>query len=446
MLTSSTAARPARRAAVGAALPGVELRVAATPGAPGEILVRSPDTMLGYLEAWDESSGPALRNPVDDDGWLPTGDIGVLEADGELRITGREKDIVIRGGLNVSAVEVEHALEDTDGVEKLVVVGVPHEILGEQIAAVVATRDGAAFDQVESSLKARAASVSAPAPDVYVHIDEMPMTPTGKVRKGALRDMVIDVLGLPERKKGFAIDAPDEVTNASAQIAWPGGGEANGRTPVDLTHPIRQGMVSFPSPNHPTPEVTVLARHEDQGRMTRRLVLGTHTGTHLDAPLHFIPGGGAVESIALERLVGPAQVADLSHIRPLSEVSREATERALGGPPRHSRVLLRFDWSRRFVDLGFYTDSPYLSLEACQWLLDSGVDVLGMDTPSPDNPAHGQDSDVDSPNHQLLLGAGVVLLEYLTNLAALGEEVFLLALPLPVEGADGAPMRVIAFT
>jgi arylformamidase len=68
-----------------------------------------------------------------------------------------------------------------------------------------------------------------------------------------------------------------------------------------------------------------------------------------------------------------------------------------------------------------------------------------MDTPSPDNPAHGQDSDTDSPNHQLLLGAGVILLEYLTNLAALPTDVFLLALPLPVEGADGAPMRVIAF-
>ena len=98
--------------------------------------------MLGYLEGWDKSSGPALRNPVNGDGWFPTGDIGVLEADGELRITGREKDIIIRGGVNVSAVEVERALDDADGVETLVVVGVPHEILGEQIAAVVATRDG----------------------------------------------------------------------------------------------------------------------------------------------------------------------------------------------------------------------------------------------------------------------------------------------------------------
>ena len=180
--------------------------------------------------------------------------------------------------------------------------------------------------------------------------------------------------------------------------------------------------------------------------MTRRLVLGTHTGTHLDAPLHFIPGGGTVDSIAIERLVGPAQVADLSYCGPLSEVSRDALERALGGSPRHSRVLLRFDWSRRFVDLGFYSESPYLSIEACQWLLDGGVDVLGMDTPSPDNPEHGQDSEVDSPNHQLRLGAGVILLEYLANLEALSEEVLLLALPLPVQGADGAPMRVIAFT
>jgi kynurenine formamidase len=274
---------------------------------------------------------------------------------------------------------------------------------------------------------------------VYVHIDEMPMTPTGKVRKGALRDMVIDVLGLPERKKGFTVDARDE---APESLNGPWG---EGRRLIDLTHPIREGMVSFPSPNHPTPQVTVLARHEEQGRMTRRIVLGTHTGTHLDAPLHFIPGGDAVDSLALGRLVGPAQVADLSRCAPLSEVSREDLERSLGGAPRHPRVLLRFDWSARFVDLGFYEESPYLADDACRWLIDCGVDVLGMDTPSPDNPAHGQDSDTDSPNHQLLLGAGVILLEYLTNLAALPTDVFLLALPLPVEGADGAPMRVIAF-
>jgi kynurenine formamidase len=205
-------------------------------------------------------------------------------------------------------------------------------------------------------------------------------------------------------------------------------------------------MVSFPSPNHPAPQVTVLATHQREGRMTRRLVLGTHTGTHLDAPLHFIPGGDAVDALALERLVGPAQVADLSDVGPRSEVAREQLERALGGRPRHPRVLLRFDWSSRFVDLGFYSESPFLSSSACRWLVDCGVDVLGMDTPSPDDPAQGQGAAVDSPNHHLLLGAGVVLLEYLTNLDQLGAEIFLVALAVPVEGADGAPTRVIAFT
>jgi arylformamidase len=205
-------------------------------------------------------------------------------------------------------------------------------------------------------------------------------------------------------------------------------------------------MLSFPGPNHPLPEVIVLARHETQGRMTRRLVLGTHTGTHLDAPLHFIPGGAPVEAIALTSLVGPANVANLSDFKALEEVSSAALERALGGAPRHPRLLLRFDWSRRFGDLSFYSRSPYLSEDACRWLLDAGVNVLGMDTPSPDDPRHAQDNATDSPNHHLLLGAGVVLIEYLTNLDRLSTEVFLVALPLPVEGADGAPMRVIAFT
>lgn len=441
LLTSSTARTPARRGCVGRPLPGVELRIAGGVRAPGPILARSDDTMLGYLERWEEQAGPRLRPAREPDGWFATGDIGVLEPDGELRITGREKDIIIRGGVNVSGLEVERALAGAQGVERLAVVGVPHEILGEQIAAVIATGSGAAFEQVEAALKTRAAAQSAPAPDVYVHIDEMPITPTGKVRKGALREMVIDALGLPERGKEFTVAIEGGEVEAEADAPWSSLG-----SPVDLTHRIREGMVSFPSPNHPTPEVTLLARHEHQGRMTRRLVLGTHTGTHLDAPLHFIPGGDAVETLELTRLVGLADVADLSHVEPRSEVSREQLERALGGPPRHPRVLLRFDWAKRFVDLGFYSESPFLANAACQWLLDSGVDVLGMDTPSPDDPARGQGADVDSPNHHLLLGAGVVLLEYLANLELLGDEVFLVALPIPVEGADGAPMRVIAFT
>jgi arylformamidase len=476
LVAASTPRHPSRRGSVGRALPGVDLRVMAQEGASGPIVIRSPDAMAGYLKGREEGGRLELHCTANRDGWLETGDIGTIDSDGELRITGRQKDIVIRGGINISTAEVERALtgaggvehhgasgvehhgaggvehhgasgvehHSAGGIEHLAAVGVPHELLGEQIAVVFATTDSANPAEVEATLRNRSAADSAPRADVYVHIDEMPLTPTGKIRKGTLRDMVIDLLNLPKSAKGFTVDAQE----AAGDIDLPARDlPARLRNiPVDLTHPIRHGMLSFPSPNHPAPEVTVLARHETHGRMTRRLLLGTHTGTHLDAPLHFIPGGEAVETIALTRLIGPAHVANLSDFGALGEVSRAALERALGGAPRHPRLLLRFDWSRRFGDLSFYSHSPYLSTDACRWLLDSGVNVLGMDTPSPDDPRHTRESAGDSPNHHLLLGAGVVLLEYLTRLDRLGEEIFLVALPLPVEGADGAPIRAIAFT
>lgn len=441
LATASTPPHPAPRGGVGRALPGVDVRVLAAVGEPGPIGIRCADTMVGYLRDCEQGR-PRFDDAAAPDGWMETGDLGTLDADGELRITGRTKEIIIRGGVNVSAVEVERALNGAGPVQRIAVVGVPHEILGEQIAVVVSLAEDMAFEDVERALREAAGALEdGHRPDTYLQIDEMPSTPTGKVRKGALRDLVIDALGLPARGKEFTVDTVDAPpAPASGGGGWPTS------APVDLTHPIRAGMVSFPSPNHPTPEVTVLARHEDQGRMTRRLVLGTHTGTHADAPLHFVAGGGTIDAVGLDTLVGPAQLADLSDVGDLEEVSRERLERALGGPPRHPRVLLRFDWARRFVDLDFYHRSPYLATDACQWLVDHGVRLIGFDLASPDDPRLGQDSEVDSPNHHLLLGAGVILLEYLANLDQLpAGDVHLVALPLPIAGGDGAPMRVIAF-
>lgn len=440
LVSASSARHPSRRGRVGRTLPGIELRVPTQADSPGPILVRSPDMTAGYVNGCDADGRLQLEGAAGSDGWLQTGDIGAIDADGELRITGRQKDIIIRGGTNISAAEVEHVLAEVQGIEHLAAVGVPHELMGEQVAVVFATADGASVAEVEATLRSAAVAEGAAGADVYVHIDEMPLTPTGKIRKGALRDMVIDLLDLPESAKGFTVDAQQPAAAVKAPERLLLG------VPIDLTHPVRHGMLSFPSPNHPSPEVTVLARHETQGRMTRRLVLGTHTGTHLDAPLHFIADGEPVEAIAPSRLIGPAAVVDLSGFDALEEVSRAALEHALGGAPGHPRLLLRFDWSRRFGDLSFYSSSPYLSEDACRWLLDAGVDVLGMDTPSPDDPRNDHTSTSDSPNHHLLLSAGVVLLEYLTNLDHLSEEVFLIALPLPIEGGDGAPMRAIAFT
>ena len=433
LATASTPAAPAPPGTVGTPLPGVEVEVRAG----GEIFLRSPDMLAGYVE--DAAAG-RLALPLDADGWLPTGDTGTVAEDGSLAITGRSKEIVIRGGVNVSPTEVERVLRAQEAVDSVAVVGIPHRVLGEDLAAVVVLRDGLDLEEVEPALKSAAREgLEAPQqPGVYVQIDELPATPTGKVRKGALRDLVIDRLGLPPRTKGFTPDPADGV------VAAPGRPAPGGRV-VDLTHDIREGMTTFPGPNHPRVEVTVLARHHLEGRATRRLVLGTHTGTHVDAPLHFLPDGGSVDQLSLESLVGPAHVVDLSDAEPLEAVDVERLRAALGGRPQHPRVLLRYGWSHRFDTESYYVDWPHLAEEVCPWLVEHGVRLLGMDTPSPDDPRLGFGSERDSPNHHVLLGAGVILLEYLANLDQLqSPDVFLVALPLRVAGADGAPARVIA--
>ena len=89
---------------------------------------------------------------------------------------------------------------------------------------------------------------------------------------------------------------------------------------IDLSLPIEEGMMTFPTHWHPVVEVTVLGRHGIEGRETRKIVLGTHTGTHADAPRHFIPNGGTIDEIPLEILIGPASVADFTDCRALQEI------------------------------------------------------------------------------------------------------------------------------
>lgn len=436
LISTSTPSEPASPGGVGRVLEGVELRFDEL----GRILVDSPDTTLGYLDTHRVEQPFSL--PLVDGRWFDTGDIGSIDASGELRITGRVKDVIIRGGVNVSPIELERVLGAHEDVEEIAVVGAPHELLGEDVIAVVRCREGIALDAIEPELRviAREQLDAAQQPGAYVQIDDFPVTPTGKIRKAALRDIVIDYLGLSKQAKGFTVDVPGP---AAAQ-RW---GELEGARLVDLSHRIVEGMTSFRAPYHTAPEVVVTARHETEGRAVRRLTLGTHSGTHVDAPLHFIPAGPALHELPLETFVGPAAVARLTPIEPLTEIGAARLRDALGGSLRHPRLLLELGWSRYWDDPEmFYGQAPYLSTEACTWLLAEGVRLIGMDTPSPDDPRLGRGAAVDSPNHKLLLGRGVVLCEYLTNLETLGsDEVFLIALPLPVEGADGAPARVVAF-
>ena len=213
---------------------------------------------------------------------------------------------------------------------------------------------------------------------------------------------------------------------------------------IDLSYPIEEGMPTFAAPWHPVVEITILGRHAYEGRATRKLSLGTHTGTHVDAPLHFIKDGRSIESLSVDVLVGPARVVKFPNCPPGKRVEVDELAPILAGK-NYTRVLFRYDWSRYWKTAQFYENWPHLSLAAAQFLLDEGVKLVGMDSPSPDNPGDNSRSGNDSPVHKLLMNRDVILVEYLTNLGEIaGDEVELAACPLNILGSDGAPARCVA--
>mgnify|MGYP001167410200 CR=1 FL=1 len=213
---------------------------------------------------------------------------------------------------------------------------------------------------------------------------------------------------------------------------------------IDLTYAIHEGMTTFPVHWHPFVEITQLGRHGIENRETRKVILGTHTGTHMDAPLHFIREGHTIDQVPLELMVGPARLVDFSHAKSKQEFGVVDFKRALGRE-RPERLVLRFDWSRHWGALKYYNEQPFISEDAGQWLIDRGVRLLGMDTPQVDSPDNGRTGPKDSPLHKIMLGQGCWFVEYMTNLKKIKNPIFeFIVLPLKILGADGAPCRCLA--
>jgi acyl-CoA synthetase (AMP-forming)/AMP-acid ligase II len=151
-------------------------------GVDGEILARGPAMFLGYCEARQTAEA------ISDDGYFRTGDIGHITPEGALLISGRKKDLIIRGGENISAKEIEDVLHAHPGVEEASVVAMPHERLGEGICAYIILKPHAAPD--EAALKAHVAAsglAKQKIPELFEFVTELPRTASGKVRKDQLR-------------------------------------------------------------------------------------------------------------------------------------------------------------------------------------------------------------------------------------------------------------------
>jgi acyl-CoA synthetase len=158
----------------------VEIRLAPD----GEILSRGPDLCLGYTDA------ALTAATFDEEGWYHTGDIGVLDADGYLTITGRKSDVIIRGGENISALEVEEVLLDLPGIAEAVVVGAPDSGLGERVAAVLRLKPGHAmptFAQVRDHFADRGVARQK-WPERLLEVSDFPRTASGKIQKRLVRE------------------------------------------------------------------------------------------------------------------------------------------------------------------------------------------------------------------------------------------------------------------
>jgi acyl-CoA synthetase (AMP-forming)/AMP-acid ligase II len=142
-----------------------------------EILLRSPTQMTGYIGV-DES-------PIDTDGWLHTGDLGRRDDEGRLWITGRAKDLIIRGGENIAPAAVERALTSIDGIVEAAVIGVPHPEFGEEVCAFVVISGGLTAESLTQQLHGQIASFAVPSL-WYLQADPLPTNQTGKIDKPAL--------------------------------------------------------------------------------------------------------------------------------------------------------------------------------------------------------------------------------------------------------------------
>ncbi|MHB9150664.1 MAG: cyclase family protein [Thermoleophilia bacterium] len=209
--------------------------------------------------------------------------------------------------------------------------------------------------------------------------------------------------------------------------------------PVDLTQPVRSGMPVYPG--DPPVAVTPGATHETHGYAASRVELGTHSGTHLDAPFHFFPDGARLDAYPAGRFFGTGLVLDLRRAGlEIGEPAVLAAAEEGGGLRPGDFAVVWTGWDAHFGE-DTMVEHPYLTPDAARMLVAAGVSLVATDALNIDA-STGEDYLV----HLILLGADVLIVENLRALESLGAGRASFAfLPLRLEGADGAPVRAVGW-
>ena len=200
----------------------------------------------------------------------------------------------------------------------------------------------------------------------------------------------------------------------------------------DATLPIQEGMVTFPG-DPPFQIKPFFQRNKGDPFDLALMSVGTHLGTHVDPPEHYLDGGSTVDEIPLEILVGPGVVLDM---RGKSQVDRKALEEAPLGD--HVRVLFKTDNGPRLLQSSFHEDFVHLTEDGARYLVEQNVCLVGNDYLSIEryqNPG--------APVHHILLEAGALVVEAVNLLEIPPGPYEIFCLPVKIKGADGAPARIL---
>jgi arylformamidase len=200
----------------------------------------------------------------------------------------------------------------------------------------------------------------------------------------------------------------------------------------DATVLIREGMLTFPG-DPPFKIDPFFSRAKGDPFDLALMSINTHLGTHVDPPAHYLDGGATVEQIPLEIMIGPGVVLDMAG---RSRIDRQALEES--DLQDHARILFKTDNSKLLSSSEFHEQYTYLTEDAAAYLVEKGVRLVGTDYFSIEkyrNPA--------APVHTTLLKAGVLIVETLNLLDIPAGPCEIYCLPLKIQGADGAPARVI---
>jgi kynurenine formamidase len=210
---------------------------------------------------------------------------------------------------------------------------------------------------------------------------------------------------------------------------------------VDLSHPISADTQVYPG--DPVPQLNPATTIDRDGYNVLHVSIGSQTGTHVDAPYHFLADGARIDAMELSMFLGPATVVDLRGLSPRSTISWPQLE-PVSTMPEGSILVLQTGWSQYWRSRA-YLDHPFLGQDAAEGIVAAGIRTVAIDAMSVDEtvPPGGESGSFAA--HDVLLGAGGAIVENLTNLEAVDfAEPVVSVLPIRLADADGAPVRAVA--